>query len=94
MLYRSGSLNTGQPNLRPISTRVRLNSSSIARRREEAADRKNARIIDKIRLALPRELDEEQRAKLVVDFARDLTQNRTPWYAAIHQNGKDAHNPH
>ncbi|MEL7115551.1 MAG: MobA/MobL family protein, partial [Pseudomonadota bacterium] len=62
--------------------------------REEAADRKNARVIDKIRLALPRELDEEQRAKLVVDFARDLTQNRTPWYAAIHQSGKDAHNPH
>ena len=60
----------------------------------ERGDRKNARIIDKIRLALPRELDEEQRAQLVVSFARDLTDNRTPWYAAIHQTGKDAHNPH
>lgn len=61
---------------------------------QEAADRKNARVIDKIRLALPRELTEVERAALVQEFATDLTQGRTPWYAAIHQTGKDAHNPH
>ena len=56
--------------------------------------RKNARLCDKIRLALPRELDEAQRAQLVQDYMGDLTQARVPWYAAIHQTGKDAHNPH
>lgn len=62
--------------------------------REERADRKNARVIDKIRLALPRELDEAQRARLVQAFMADLTGGRVPWYAAIHQTGPDAHNPH
>ena len=61
---------------------------------QERADRKNARVIDKIRLALPRELDERQRAQLVQAFMEDLTKGRTPWYAAIHQTGRDAKNPH
>ena len=60
----------------------------------ERAMRKNARVIDKIRLALPRELNEEQRAELVEAFMGDLTGGRIPWYAAIHQSGRDAHNPH
>lgn len=60
----------------------------------ERTARKNARLCDKIRLALPRELDVAQRAQLVQDFAAGLTRNRVPWYAAIHQTGKDAHNPH
>jgi MobA/MobL family protein len=60
----------------------------------ERNDRKNARVVDKIRVALPRELSAEQRAQLVRDFMADLTRNKVPWYAAIHQTGKDAHNPH
>ena len=61
---------------------------------QERADRKNARVCDKIRIALPRELDSQQRADLVRSFAEDLTGGRVPWYAAIHQTGRDAHNPH
>ncbi len=60
----------------------------------ERAMRKNARVIDKIRIALPRELTDTQRADLVQDFMFELTGGRVPWYAAIHQTGKDAHNPH
>jgi hypothetical protein len=62
--------------------------------RGELADRKNARVADKIRLALPRELSPEQRMQLVQDFARDLTGGRVAWFAGIHAEGKDAHNPH
>ncbi|MHC5656338.1 MobA/MobL family protein [Stappia sp. ICDLI1TA098] len=62
--------------------------------RAEQIDRVNARVIDKVRIALPRELTPEQRIQLVQDFARDLTGNRVPWFAAIHAAGKDAHNPH
>lgn len=62
--------------------------------RAEIGDRKNARVVDKIRLALPRELSPEQRMQLVQDFAGDLTGNHVAWFAAIHAEGKDAHNPH
>lgn len=62
--------------------------------RGELADRKNARVADKVRLALPRELTPEQRMQLVQDFAQDLTGGRVPWFAGIHAEGKDAHNPH
>lgn len=61
---------------------------------QERGDRKNARVIDKIRIALPRELNAQQRADLVREFMADLTGGRVPWYAAIHQSGQDAHNPH
>ena len=37
-------------------------------RKEEEADRKNARVIDKIMVALPLELDEAQREAVVVDL--------------------------
>jgi hypothetical protein len=56
--------------------------------------RANARVIDKIRIALPRELTEAQRAALVREFMAELTGGRVPWFAAIHQRGDDAHNPH
>lgn len=62
--------------------------------RGELSDRKNARVADKIRLALPRELTPEQRMQLVRDFAEDVTGGRVPWFAGIHAQGKDAHNPH
>lgn len=60
----------------------------------EAADRKNARMADKLMLALPKELDAEQRADLVREYAEDITRGRAPWLAAFHDRGKDAHNPH
>ena len=60
----------------------------------ERAMRKNGRVVDKIRIALPRELTEEQRAELVNRFMEDLTGGRVPWFAAIHQRGSDAQNPH
>ena len=63
--------------------------------RAERGSRKNARVLDKIRIALPRELDEWERAALVEAYVADLAGGRdVPWYAAIHQSGKDAHNPH
>ncbi|MGV7222886.1 MAG: MobA/MobL family protein [Nitrospinales bacterium] len=60
----------------------------------EKSDRVNGRVCEKIRIALPKELNEKQRAELVQDFMHDLTGGRVPWFAAIHQTGKDAHNPH
>jgi len=62
--------------------------------REERQDRKNARVIDKLTVALPRELNPLQRRGLVMAFAERVTQGRAAWFAAIHQSGRDAHNPH
>lgn len=61
---------------------------------EEDADRKNARMCDKVMIALPRELDAAQRIALVESFAERVTAGRTPWFAAIHDLGKDENNPH
>ncbi|MDE5441081.1 MobA/MobL family protein [Bradyrhizobium sp. CSA207] len=60
----------------------------------EDRDRKNARVLDKVMLALPRELTEEQRIGLVKDFAEHVTKGKAPWLAAFHTKGKDARNPH
>lgn len=60
----------------------------------ESRDRKNARVCDKVMLALPRELDAEQRYELVRAFAEDMTNGEAPWFAAFHDLGKDAANPH
>lgn len=60
----------------------------------EDGDRKNARICDKIRIAIPRELSDDERRALVQEFCRDVTDAQVPFFAAIHQSGKDAHNPH
>lgn len=60
----------------------------------EAKSRKNARVADRIMIALPIELDAEQRQALVADFAEALTDRRAPWLAAIHATGKDSANPH
>ena len=61
---------------------------------QEAGDRKNARVIDKLRLSLPVELDERRRDQLVKRFVDELTNGEVPWLAAIHDKGKDAANPH
>lgn len=63
-------------------------------RASEDTDRKNARVMDKVMLALPKELDDEQRIGLVRDFAEHVTKGRAPWLAAFHMKGKDARNPH
>jgi hypothetical protein len=63
-------------------------------RKQEDVDRKNARVCDKVLLALPRELTLEQSAELVRQFAEEVTEGRAPWLAAFHAKGKDVHNPH
>ncbi len=63
-------------------------------RRQEQEDRKNARVIDKLVLALPRELSSSQQHELVRAFAEELTQGRASWFAAFHTKGKDTGNPH
>ncbi|WP_050385853.1 MobA/MobL family protein [Bradyrhizobium pachyrhizi] len=60
----------------------------------EDKDRKNARVIDKVMLALPKELNQTERIGLVREFAEHVTQGRAPWLAAFHDKGKDANNPH
>ncbi|MHA3916708.1 MobA/MobL family protein [Halovulum sp. GXIMD14793] len=62
---------------------------------QEAGDRKNARVIDKLTLALPLELDAQQRVDLVRAFVEELSEGKpVPWLAAIHDNEQDADNPH
>lgn len=61
---------------------------------QEASDRKNARVIDKINIGLPVELDEAERVELVRTFMAEVTGAQVPWVAAIHDKGKDAANPH
>ncbi len=63
-------------------------------RREEREDRKNARVIDKVMVALPKELTATQQHALVRAFAEKLTLGRASWFAAFHTKGKDANNPH
>lgn len=60
----------------------------------EDRSRANGRVADKLLLALPRELNAEQRAELVRRFAEAVTEGKAPWLAAFHDKGKDAQNPH
>lgn len=64
---------------------------------QEEADRKNARVIDKLEIALPIELDQAQRVELVRAFVLELAGGRAvPFFAAIHDKAgtKDEANPH
>jgi hypothetical protein len=61
---------------------------------QEAGDRKNARVIEKIMIAFPLELHPLQRQKLLREYCWQITKGRAPWLAAIHDKGKDAGNPH
>lgn len=63
-------------------------------RREEKADRRNARVADKLVIALPRELSLKDNASLIRSFAETLTKGRASWFAAIHAEKKDRNNPH
>lgn len=60
----------------------------------EREARKNARLATKVRIALPRELSREENAALARAFVTGLTGGRVPFLFAIHDRGKDAHNPH
>lgn len=61
---------------------------------QEKVDRKNARVADKMIIALPRELTLVQQAELIHSFAEGLTEGKASWFAAIHAKGKDRENPH
>jgi hypothetical protein len=63
-------------------------------RKQEEADRKNARIIDKIMVALPIELTENEREGVVLSFIHAITEHKVPWIAAFHDLQQDADNPH
>ena len=62
--------------------------------REEQNDRKNARVIDKVVVALPIELSHEQNMELLWDYCEGMTKGRASWIAAIHDGPKDHDNPH
>jgi MobA/MobL family len=61
---------------------------------EKAGMPDNARIADKLMIALPLELTQEQRYDAVRSFMNELGKGRIAWCAAHHDSGKDAHNPH
>jgi hypothetical protein len=63
-------------------------------RDQERNDRANARVADKLVIAIPRELSLQQGIGLVGEFAEALTQGKASWFAAIHAKGKDRSNPH
>ncbi len=61
---------------------------------QEQGDRKNARVIDKVVVALPKELTREQNIALLEAYGERMTQGRASWAAAIHDGPGDADNPH
>ncbi len=63
---------------------------------QEMGDRKNARVVDKIMVAFPRELDGAARCRLVTHFVHEIIggEHQVPWLAAFHDKGEDCHNPH
>jgi MobA/MobL family len=61
---------------------------------QEKSDRKNARVIDRVVVALPGELSRDQNIELLQEFGERMTEGRTPWMAAIHDGPGDADNPH
>ena len=62
--------------------------------REEQEDRKNARVIDKLIVALPIELSHEQNAQLLHEFGERMTMGRASFAAAMHDGPGDRDNPH
>ncbi len=61
---------------------------------EKAGMPSSARIADKLMIALPVELNQEQRYELVRSFMHELGHGRIAWCAAHHDSGQDHHNPH
>lgn len=80
-----------------ISRHISTNKFEASRwfNEQEADDRKNARVCDKILLTLPVELSLEQQKALVEEFAYRMTLgHQVPWLASFQVDGDDAHNPH
>ena len=88
------SRNSAYPHVEAQGIPLDPGAAQVWMDQQEAASRANARLIDKICVAIPRELSRDERAQLVRDFVGDLTQGRVSWMFAIHQDGNDAHNPH
>jgi hypothetical protein len=65
---------------------------------EERGARKNARMIEKVMVGLPRELTPEQMQALVTGFATAVARGKAPWLAAFHlepeNKDKPDWNPH
>ena len=61
---------------------------------DKAGMPENARIADKLMIALPVELSPEQRYEVLRSFMQKLGHGRIAWCAAHHESGDDAHNPH
>jgi hypothetical protein len=61
---------------------------------EKAGMPNSHRIADQFIIALPLELNAQQRHELVHSFMESLGKGRIAWCAAHHDEGKDAHNPH
>ena len=61
---------------------------------QEQDDRKNARVVDRVTVALPRELSRDQNIQLLQDYCERMTHGRASWMAAIHDGPGDADNPH
>lgn len=61
----------------------------------ERLDRRNARVCDRVMVALPRELGEHaQRVALVRSFCDAVSGRAIPYFAGIHDLDGDADNPH
>ena len=61
---------------------------------ERPSERINARVCDKLIIALPLSLAVHERHQMVRSFMRNLGRGRIPWCAAFHDDGKDGGNPH
>ena len=61
---------------------------------ERPGERINARICDKLIIALPLDLAVEERREVVRSFMRKLGRGRIPWCAAFHDGCNDLRNPH
>lgn len=79
-----------------LGGRVPLDRSSLMHwmDAQERGDRRNARVIDKVVVALPIELTHEQNAELLQAYCERMTEGRASWAAAIHDGPDDLDNPH
>jgi hypothetical protein len=79
-----------------LGGRVPLDRSSLMHwiDGQENQDRRNARVIDKVVVALPIEFTHEQNAELLTSFCERMTEGRAYWAAAMHDGPDDRDNPH
>lgn len=79
-----------------LSNALPETSSKIAKwlNDKEITMRSNARVLDKIMIALPLELSKDQCEEVTNEFILTITDNKVPWIAAFHDLYKDEDNPH